>query len=232
MSIFTGRNGSGAGAGDKTQRLVWGAGAAVTAGMVGVSILMAYSGPAGVEPEIGAALTLFLIYTCAITAGTFIGFLFGLPRARVIDQVTSTETLEAAGKQKKAPLTTQFLTNSNLLKVSDWLTTIIIGLTLVNLSEIVPAVSGFGEWISAPLGGHPYSAAIGVFVAIGSALAGFLLGYLWTSIRVRELLEEAERNAGQLHLGEAATMTLDHTGSAAGSKRSNTVGRSEPRARR
>ncbi len=41
----------------------------------------------------------------------------------------------------------------------------------------------------------PYSATIGVSVAIGSAVAAFLLAYLWTSIRVRELLEDSERES-------------------------------------
>ncbi len=88
---------------------------------------------------------------------------------------------------------TRYLTNSNLIKVSDWLTTIIIGLGLVNLAKLIPGIRKLGNTLEAPLGGTPYSATIGVSLVIGVGLSSFLLTYLWTSIRVRELLEDAER---------------------------------------
>jgi len=63
-------------------------------------------------------------------------------------------------------------------------------------SRPVPAaIEQLGAALKAPLGGMPYSATIGVSVSIGSALAAFLLAYLWTSIRVRELLEDSERES-------------------------------------
>jgi hypothetical protein len=41
----------------------------------------------------------------------------------------------------------------------------------------------------------PYSAPIGVGAAIGGAVAGFVPTYPWASVRVRELLEEGERQS-------------------------------------
>ena len=52
-----------------------------------------------------------------------------------------------------------------------------------------------GAALKTPLGGMPYSATIGVAATVGGAVAGFLLTYLWTSVRVRELLEESERQS-------------------------------------
>jgi hypothetical protein len=201
MSSFNAVTADELNAGHKTQRFVVIAGFALTGGMILVSIVLAFSGPAGESPQLGVALTSFLVYTASITVGVFLGFLFGLPRARVIDQLTVPQAAEAGSatgeKQSpsQAPWQTQFLTNSNLIKVSDWLTTIIIGLTLVNLGQVVPAIRDLGSALSAPLGGFAFSAAVGVTVSVGSLLAGFLLGYMWTSIRVRELLEEAELRA-------------------------------------
>jgi hypothetical protein len=100
-----------------------------------------------------------------------------------------------SGATSNPPSSTSYLTTSNLIKVSDWLTTIIIGLGLVNLRKVPAAIEQLGAALKAPLGGMPYSATIGVSVVIGGAAAAFLLAYLWTSIRVRELLEQSEREA-------------------------------------
>jgi hypothetical protein len=89
------------------------------------------------------------------------------------------------------------LTNSNLIEVSDWLTTIVIGLGLVNLGKVVPSLRALSGALAAPLGGMAYAGAAGISVLILGVLAGFILTYLWTSIRVRELLEEAERQSQQ-----------------------------------
>jgi hypothetical protein len=119
--------------------------------------------------------------------GAVLGFLFGLPRARVADSTTTSA----------ASASTFYLTNSNLIKVSDWLTTIVIGLGLVNLGKVVPALRSLGQALEAPLGGKPWAGTVGISVLIVGVLAGFILDYLWTSIRVRELLEESERQNQQ-----------------------------------
>lgn len=190
-----------AGAGEKTQAIVWTAGLVLSSGTLVLAFLVAINGSPGREPQIGAGLALIVLYTASFTVGAFLGFLFGLPRARVVEQATGPQ----AGSG--SPLS-HFLANSNLIKVSDWLTTIIIGLTLVNLGQVVPAAIGLGDALGEPLGGHPYSAAIGLAVVIGSVLAGFFLVYLWTSIRVRELLEEAERTVVQATVPDLTSLTF------------------------
>ena len=57
-------------------------------------------------------------------SGAGFGFLFGLPRSRVSD-LTADGSTEVPAPPAKA--STYYLTNSNLIKVSDWLTTIVIG---------------------------------------------------------------------------------------------------------
>lgn len=189
------------GAGDKTQAIVWRAGLVLSAGTLALAFLVAINGSPGREPQIGAGLVLIVLYTGSFMVGAFLGFLFGLPRARVVEQT-------AGAQSDSGTALSHFLANSNLIKVSDWLTTIIIGLTLVNLGELIPAATALGDTLSEPLGGHPYSAAIGLAVVIGSVLAGFFLVYLWTSIRVRELLEEAERSAARFFVPDLEGLTL------------------------
>jgi hypothetical protein len=47
---------------------------------------------------------------------------------------------------------TRYLGNTNLEQVSDWLTKIIVGVGLVQIGRIVPALSKLAESMKAPLG--------------------------------------------------------------------------------
>ena len=77
--------------------------------------------------------------------------------------------------------------------MSDWLTTIVVGLGLVNLTKIRPSLNQLESTLAAPLGGGPSAGIIGVSIVLVAILAGALLTFLWTSIKVRELLEDSER---------------------------------------
>ena len=94
------------------------------------------------------------------------GFLFGIPRT----------------VQSSTPSTgdTQYQGNTNLEQVSDWLTKIIVGVSLVEIGRVIPALAKLAEILKAPLGGQPSSAAFGLGVVIASALTGFFFFYLWT----------------------------------------------------
>jgi hypothetical protein len=186
-------------AGDKIQRGVLTVAIVLLVAMVIVGVLLGLFSHDG-----GAGVTSFVLFASAAAIGAGLGFLFGLPRSRVSD-LTADGSTEVPAPPAKA--STYYLTNSNLIKVSDWLTTIVIGLGLVNLGKLVPAVRALSHALEAPLGGAPYSGAIGVSVLIVGLLAGFILDYLWTSIRVRELLEESERQ-NEEHVPELRNRTL------------------------
>jgi hypothetical protein len=75
-----------------------------------------------------------------------------------------------------------------LEQVSDWLTKIIIGVTLTQLGRIAPALSKFADSIKAPLGGLSSSGDFGLGLAISYAALGFFYLYLWSrSLLAREL---------------------------------------------
>jgi len=199
-------------AGDKIQRGVMIVAIVLLVSMIVVAILLAMATRDG-----GAGVTSFVLFAAAGAVGAALGFLFGLPRARVSDLAGdgTTGTTEAPVPVTKA--STYYLTNSNLIKVSDWLTTIVIGLGLVNLGKVGPAVRAMAHALEAPLGSAAYSGAVGVGVLIVGLLAGFLLDYLWTSIRVRELLEESERQ-NQQHVPELRNQTVAEARETAGAK--------------
>ena len=90
-----------------------------------------------------------------------------------------------------APTKAHFASNSNLLKVSDWLTTIIVGLSLVSLGAIPGGVKAYSDALRPVLGDKSYSGPFGVFLTVLGFLGG-LFAYLWTMIALRRHLERAE----------------------------------------
>src|SRR3954468_11292839 len=167
--------------------------------LVGVSVLsvgvMASAGPKPAAGAIGAGVTMFLLFTASAAIGAALGFLFGLPRARFTDELSgAAASTGATGGAPVAPRhpSAHYLANSNLIKVSDWLTTIVIGLGLVNLGGLLPALRTLATALKDPLGGTAYAGAIGISVLVIGVLAGFVLVYVFTTIRIRQLLEDSE----------------------------------------
>jgi PASTA domain len=177
-----------------------------------VSALMGLSTGKGLT-AVGVAVTAFVLFTAAGAVGTVLGFLFGLPRGRFADQIgaNATDGTTGAGSGMAAALrpSAHYLANSNLIKVSDWLTTIVIGLGLVNLASAMPALQRLAAALKAPLGGADYAGAVGICLLIAGSVGGFVVMYLYTTIRIRELLEESATDLdsvpplGKLSLGEA-----------------------------
>jgi len=169
--------------------------------MLAAIVFICYRLARGVSSDVGAALTAFAVFAAAAAVGAALGFLFGLPRSRLTDQMlvangngNGTEaggSGATAGAQRRFR-SSKYLANSNLIKVSDWLTTIIIGLGLTNLDGVGSAVGRLHDILSKPLGGAAFSGTLGVSIVVAASVLGFVLVYTWTSIRLRELLEEAE----------------------------------------
>jgi hypothetical protein len=128
--------------------------------------------PSGVRWS--AFATAIAIGSSAYLTGGIVGFLFGVPR-----------TVQGSARSKGF---TQYQANTNLEQVSDWLTKIIVGIGLVQIGHVVPALSKLAESMKAPLGGLPSSGAFGLAFAISYALWGFFYFYFWSrSLFAREL---------------------------------------------
>jgi len=199
--------------GDKTQRGVVAISYLLIFGMFCCSILLALSVADDSDVSgLGVGLTAFLLFGAAAAVGAVLGFLFGLPRSRYAEQTTSNDATEPSGASDtngnvtNTPRSAHYLTNSNLIKVSDWLTTIIIGIGLVNLAKIGPAVGDLSTTLEEPLGGAAYAGIVGVSAIVIALLASVILCYLWTTVRVRELLEDSEN-----HLAEGIPSLIGRT---------------------
>jgi hypothetical protein len=149
--------------------------------VLGVVVILIYVSQLPTGVRWGACATALVIGSSAFLAGGFTGFLFGIPR-----------TITAPGPNPSTGVT-QFQGNTNLEQVSDWLTKIIVGVGLVQIGRIIPALSRLSESMKAPLGGQASSGAFGLGLAIANALMGFFFFYLWArSIFVQELKDSSK----------------------------------------
>lgn len=116
------------------------------------------------------------------------GFLFGFPRTTESAAVAGLEDLKHAiaasnAHSASAAIQTRLRANTNLERIVDWLMTLIVGATLVNLSELVEwavnAFSGIGAAITRGLADAPHSIVSGSLLFMPFTIGGFLHLYLW-----------------------------------------------------
>ena len=128
-----------------------------------------------------AALTGVLLAGASMIVGGFIGFLFGIPRAK--QGQTPPAGADAATQR-------EYLENTNLEQISDWLTKIIVGITLVQFDQIREMVTKIGAQFGPAFiaGDADVGSGIAVAVILYFAIIGFLFAYLWTRIFMEGVL--------------------------------------------
>jgi hypothetical protein len=134
----------------------------------------------------------------AAFGGGAVGFLFGIPRTMRPSQVINgsnnhqgmAEGVDASGNgQGQATI---YGSNTNIEEISDWLTKILVGVSLVQLGQIRANMSALNIFLSqgfTPEGEHKvFTFGLTTY----SALLGFFYGYLWTRLILKEALTSSE----------------------------------------
>lgn len=135
------------------------------------------------------ALSAVLLWMVAsLAAGGTLGFLFGIPKTansvvppKDAQQTNSDKSGQPiAGQQEARPANAR--ANTNLEEVSDWLTKIVVGLTLVNLTTIRNHVIEISANMAGTFHEKPTAADTSFATALlaCSFTLGFLCGYLYT----------------------------------------------------
>jgi len=194
-------------------------------------------------------ISCFIFLASGAVGGAF-GFLFAVPR--LLSEGSEAQT--AAGAQGPAggsAASTRLLrSNTNLERISDWLTTMLVGVGLSQVGSINAALNGFRLFIAQNARVFPdahggFSAgtlpAVAPMILIFGIVAGFLALYLYTRIILSGTFNRAERDltnseiartpvegaARQVLVQEAkalATTTGDPTVQAVASTRKVSVG--------
>jgi|GEM_PF-1971598 len=138
----------------------------------------------GFGPVFGLSITLSL---AAAFCGGFLGFLFGIPRSlQKKSSENGSATTNGTNLNERS-----YGNNTNLEEISDWLTKIIVGVSLTQLPSIerrfhvltLKVSQGFIPHLKESLA-YPYAGALLVFFA----LCGFFAVYLWSRIYLFEIL--------------------------------------------
>lgn len=153
---------------------------AIIAGVVVVAILCLCNATFGRFAAMASGL---ILTGAAALSGGFLGFLFGIPRAKQIDaKLPLSDTLSSR----------EYLENTNLEQISDWLTKIIVGLTLVEFQKIQQFFQAVGTKFGPVLLTYSGDAAVPQAIAIAATLyfllVGFLFSYLWTRVYMETVL--------------------------------------------
>lgn len=139
----------------------------------------------------------------SFAVGGMLGLLFGSPtwggRAAVVNKGDG----ESATSGQIAP-SYGLRPNTSLERIADWLTTMIVGLSLVHLATIEERAILLSVWLTRAISGvaSQENGTPGIVIAISFSFLGFLLVYLWcmrflpSELRdtydVRELRNEVE----------------------------------------
>jgi hypothetical protein len=139
------------------------------------------------------ATSMLWMLACIMTGGV-IGFLFGIPK--ILQPSTKTDN-DTTNVKENQPGNGDYklLVNTNLTEISDWLTKIIVGLGLVNLTKLPPYINSIAlslsNGIEAEDKGSSLAFAHGVIICY--TVLGFLFGYLFTRLVLSQAFADADR---------------------------------------
>ena len=127
--------------------------------------------------------TFLLIAAALFASGCVLGFLFGIPK---VEKGTTTSQGSS------------FSDNVNLEDISDWLTKIIVGLTLVQFNNIKDMLHQSAISFRDTFGGNPDFYSAGYATIIFYSAAGFLVSYFWTRTNYVYILEKGKVETSNL----------------------------------
>ncbi|HJV71921.1 hypothetical protein [Ideonella sp.] len=135
----------------------------------------------------------------AAVVGALLGFVFGVPRALqgsgdAGKSGSSTEqgSSARAGSAKRQAREAAYGANTSLEQISDWLTKILVGVGLTQLTQVPAAVESYSTYLGRALGGLPGAEVFIGALSLYFVVCGFLASYLWTRLTLGRAFSEAD----------------------------------------
>lgn len=138
-----------------------------------------------------------LVMSAAYLSGGLLGFLFAVPRS---DPAAATGNGPAGARLVG---TTGVWPNKNLEDVSDWLTKVVVGLTLIELKTLPAEAADLFEGVGVGLGGGDEATLLAGALIIYSAAAGLMEAWLATRLFITGWMAQADA-------GEAIVVATAH----------------------
>jgi hypothetical protein len=129
--------------------------------------------------------------------GVLLGFVFGIPRSQQVEQ-----------SGVRAESTGNYRPNTNLEQISDWLTKVLVGVGLVQLTNAGGPTRRLIGSVGEGLGGTPGARVVAGSVMVLSLIWGFLLSYLVTRTRVARAFRQSDLDVLTRRAASMATHTV------------------------
>ena len=137
-----------------------------------------------------------LLIACASTlVGALLGFLFGVPKTTQRPKKDSPDDATKDG-------TNGIEANTNLEQISDWLTKILVGVGLTQISQATTAIEKFAAYNGPALGGGRPGEVCAVSIGILYSFCGFLVSFLWARLYLGSEMRSADASEQLAQLKE------------------------------
>jgi len=166
-----------------------------------VSTIVIYSSALGAGLWLKFVAGAVLLTAGCSSVGVFLGFIFGIPRSLSRDTTPSSRASTTGNAQQSLSSPSNLGVNTNLEEISDWLTKILVGVSLTKLSEIGPKVWSMAATM-APIVSD--SAPIALTIGVNAVVWGFFVGYLLTRLFLASAFANADPNARLVQREERA----------------------------
>lgn len=162
-----------------------------------------------------------LVAAAALVIGGLLGFLFGIPRTlQQAISVTNTNSSDGNAGTPTPNTTggdrTEFQANTNLEQISDWLTKILVGVGLTQVTAIGQKFDRLSSSVSLALGDTSGNRSFALALIIFPLIAGFLFSYLWTRLYLPGAFRKAELDALRLKVEQVDIRSKDNQAAALG----------------
>jgi len=121
-----------------------------------------------------------LIAAACTLSGAILGFLFGIPKT--LQQAHTGGRVPGQDGEGAGTDAVCFQANTNLEQISDWLTKILVGVGLTEISSVPSRLDSYARSVAAGLGNGPGAAPFAVAILVFYSACGFLVSYLWTRL--------------------------------------------------
>ena len=138
-----------------------------------------------------------LIVFGSAATGAALGFLFSIPRVLTSGSVPAGPGGEAVAVEKRL-----LGSNTNMERISEWLTTMIVGVGLSQIGNIGGFLSRFSQFVA--LSNSPTLVIAGPFLLTIGFVGGFIAMYLYTRLYLSPLFLYVEKMIGERTVGAGA----------------------------
>jgi hypothetical protein len=131
-----------------------------------------------------------LLALAALLTGALLGFLFGIPRT--LQQDSSAPAAIPAIQEDQSVGQPEYRGNTNLEQISDWLTKILVGITLTQFPKIKEFLQRLVTYLSPGFGKDTHNQPFILGILVLFPICGFFIGYLLTRLYLPLALKKSD----------------------------------------